>query len=383
MRTDSHEDGTPSSGTGRGAPRIVFIQPHLHFGGAESQTVSLLNELVSYGYNCRLILHSRRGGLLANLSPLVDVEDLGFASHLMLAVGRGRLAKVLRQLPPSLVVVRLWSSISLVAPLMRRSSHHTYRFIEDLDPRDHAKFIRFGELKKALIGRIYRRHEDLLVANTQHVASAMRSCYRLTAEPQVIECGVSIDEARTLASEEVSLPPTVDDQLRVVTVGSLINRKGLLVLTKVLAGLPVRVQWVVVGEGPDRDALDAAASAASNIDLVLVGATPNPFPYIRSARVMVHGALSESFGVVLVESLALGVPVVANRAHGPREISEAVGAGWVRCVDLESADRFRAAIMEARASRPHAAPDISRYELSAVAQKWSSVIPRPGGGADG
>ncbi|MBU3994830.1 MAG: hypothetical protein KKF42_03480, partial [Actinobacteria bacterium] len=75
--------------------RFVFIQPHLKFGGAENQTLKILNALVARGHSCTLILHSETGGLLRRLDPRVRVIGLGFQSHKGIPLGATRLIPIL------------------------------------------------------------------------------------------------------------------------------------------------------------------------------------------------------------------------------------------------------------------------------------------------
>jgi len=52
----------------------------------------------------------------------------------------------------------------------------------------------------------------------------------------------------------------------------------------------------------------------------MVGQVPDARPYIAAMDVLVSASANESFGIVLVEALAQGVPVVAVADAGPREI---------------------------------------------------------------
>ena len=56
-------------------------------------------------------------------------------------------------------------------------------------------------------------------------------------------------------------------------------------------------------------------------DCLLLGSRINPFPFMKQARLFIHTAKFEGFGMVLVESMICGTPVVAfNCPTGPREI---------------------------------------------------------------
>ena len=42
--------------------------------------------------------------------------------------------------------------------------------------------------------------------------------------------------------------------------------------------------------------------------------------FYHAASIFVHAAFKESFGLVLAEAMASGLPVIATRAHGPCDI---------------------------------------------------------------
>lgn len=70
--------------------------------------------------------------------------------------------------------------------------------------------------------------------------------------------------------------------------------------------------------------LSAVKAAVERLGLsghcVLAGHVPDAAPYIQAMDVMVSASAAEGFGIVLVEAMALGVPVVAVRSGGPTEI---------------------------------------------------------------
>jgi phosphatidylinositol alpha-mannosyltransferase len=82
------------------------------------------------------------------------------------------------------------------------------------------------------------------------------------------------------------------------------------------------LSFVVVGAGADADAVDAVPRDVRD-RIVMVGAVPNRdlHAYHGIADVSIAPATGhESFGVILVEALAAGVPVVATDIPGYREV---------------------------------------------------------------
>ena len=61
--------------------------------------------------------------------------------------------------------------------------------------------------------------------------------------------------------------------------------------------------------------------------VTFTGWVPNVAPYLQMMDVFVHAAPAEPFGLVLLEAMALGIPVVAFNAGGPAEIIESEKSG--------------------------------------------------------
>lgn len=302
---------------------FVFVQPHLRFGGAERQTVSIANALVERGHRVAVVLHTGGGGLVPTLRPEVELHVLGLENHFATPEVARRLHAVLRRLPRSLVIVKLWSSILACAMIDRLpgARHHVYNYCEDLDPRDHADFIRFGRAKQRLIGHVFRSREHL-TANTETVATSMTDVYSLDEKPTIIPSTIDAEQVRSLAADA---PQVRRDTFTVVSVGSLITRKGLDLTWSALRGLGRPVHWRIVGEGPLSSDLSALAGRSGGVEITLEGGHANPYGFMAAADVLVHSARSEAWGIVLLEAMAVGTPVIAASAIGPAEMRRSLG----------------------------------------------------------
>ncbi|GAA2789503.1 glycosyltransferase family 4 protein [Kribbella solani] len=121
--------------------------------------------------------------------------------------------------------------------------------------------------------------------------------------------------------------PTTDSpvvQADLITVGRLDSRKNHRYLLEVLAEAAARghrYTLSVVGDGVDRRALQTRAAELGLADQVsFLGYQSNPRQLMRSHRLYCHTSTTESFGIVLVEAMAEGLPVIAAAVGGVPEI---------------------------------------------------------------
>ncbi|WBH17062.1 glycosyltransferase family 4 protein [Sphingomonas radiodurans] len=96
------------------------------------------------------------------------------------------------------------------------------------------------------------------------------------------------------------------------TVAGLRAVKDLPALVRAAGGLSSRFRLVIVGEGPERTAIEHAALAMGIEDrLVLPGFLDQPYRFIGHFDLLALSSLSEQFPISVVEAMAAGLPIVA------------------------------------------------------------------------
>ena len=134
-----------------------------------------------------------------------------------------------------------------------------------------------------------------------------------------------VDDARFAGAEPIDdlLDPS---RPLLLFVGRLERRKGLETLIKAFLRLRAQgrhLRLCVVGEGPERERCQSLVPPSLRTEVLFVGAVShNDLPrYHASADVFVSPAVGgESFGIVLLEGMAAGLPVVASDIPGYRTV---------------------------------------------------------------
>lgn len=140
---------------------------------------------------------------------------------------------------------------------------------------------------------------------------------------EIIPNGVDVERFAS-ATPAMGLPAG----RRLLFVGRLEPRKGLPIAVEAFAQLADRhpdLQLLVVGDGPERDASGRLPPALRARVHLLGSVSDDALPSIyRAADIFVAPARgAESFGIVLAEAMAAGVPVVASRIAGYRDVARA------------------------------------------------------------
>ena len=155
--------------------------------------------------------------------------------------------------------------------------------------------------------------------------------------------------------------------------------KGVDEVLEVLPQLARRVpsvSYLVVGDGDDRSRLELKASELGVRErVVFAGHVPEPdkVDHFRLADAFVMPGRGEGFGIVYLEALACGVPVVASTADASRE---AVLNG--KLGELANPDRpeeIESAIVRALSARERAVPpELEHFSAQRFAARWHGVL---------
>lgn len=115
-----------------------------------------------------------------------------------------------------------------------------------------------------------------------------------------------------------------NETLQLVSVGSLVDKKNQTLLIDVVQELVARainVHLHILGEGPNRQKLQAKIDGLKlNKYITLHGNVEKVEEYLWNSDIYVHSAYYEPFGLVLVEAMVAGLPVVSLDGRGNRDI---------------------------------------------------------------
>lgn len=142
----------------------------------------------------------------------------------------------------------------------------------------------------------------------------------LRADPGKIRVAPYLTSCPPRPAEPVSAP--ADGRVRILFANSLTARKGADRLLAALALLPPevadRVALTVVGDGPERPALEAMAAALPAIPIAFAGARPYAElgPFYAAADVLAVPSLADYRSLAGFEGLGHGLALLASSADG-------------------------------------------------------------------
>ncbi len=233
--------------------------------------------------------------------------------------------------------------------------------------------------------RLIQQTDVIIAATAEERMQMIRSCGVAPGRIEVVPCGVDLNlfkpHNRQQAREQYGLS---SQQPILLFAGRLDPFKGPDVLLRTAAMMQEEAQIVIVGGklGEDKE-LSALQQLAKQLKISsrvkFLGARPQQeLPLLFSAAdVTVVPSYHESFGLVAIESLACGTPVVATRAGGLTSIVQQGETGFLvpRCpgffaerLDTLLRNRQLAAHMRANARR-----SVLQYSWRSVAEEINNL----------
>lgn len=133
---------------------------------------------------------------------------------------------------------------------------------------------------------------------------------------------ISKELINEMAKEDINFDNEFDG-VKIVTVGRLSKEKGQDLAIKALANLKkdgYKVRWYCVGEGNSREEYESLIKDNKlEEDFILLGATPNPYPYIKNSDIYVQTSRHEGYCLTLAEAKCLCKPIVTTNFTGAYE----------------------------------------------------------------
>lgn len=138
----------------------------------------------------------------------------------------------------------------------------------------------------------------------------------------VIPNGINLEKFNT---DVPKIKKYSDDKINLLFVGRIEERKGLIYLLKafkILSKNFLNLRLIIVGDGPLENECKSYVKKNKLKEIIFEGRVKGDIaPYYRTADIYISPALyRESFGLVLLEAMACGAPVVAFANKGYKEL---------------------------------------------------------------
>jgi glycosyltransferase involved in cell wall biosynthesis len=209
----------------------------------------------------------------------------------------------------------------------------------------------------------------------------LRRCDRIIAVSAYLKqeaMGLGAEEARVrVVHGGVDLPdkiPAGPAGCKTVTfIGALVPQKGVDVLLdafkEVRARLP-EVSLVIVGDGPERNRLEQMVEDLGLSEVAFLGFVDDLERVYEKTCLLVLPSREEGFGLVLLEAMARGVPVVATEAGGIPEVLGPEYAALVRPGDRQGLAEVIIRVLEDKGLRE----ELSRLAMERVREfSWEKM----------
>jgi glycosyltransferase involved in cell wall biosynthesis len=304
---------------------ISIVLQDLSGGGAERMMANLAAGIAAMGVPVDMVMVRREGSFLRDLPEEVRVVDLGTRR---VAWSVPALARYLRRVRPTAVLSTL-VHMNVAALLARRLSGTSTRVV-----------VREANLVSAnrrylaypLVRLAYRAMPwvypwaDAVVAVSDDVAVDLAEFVKIPDDRLfVLKNPVVTARLREGSVEPVNHPWLRERSVPLVMgAGRFVEQKDFRTLIRAFRLLRDKrdARLVILGEGPERQRLEALVHQLGlQDDVLLPGFVDNVHEWIAGASVFALSSRWEGSPNVLVEALALGVPVVSTDCSGgSREI---------------------------------------------------------------
>lgn len=222
---------------------------------------------------------------------------------------------------------------------------------------------------------------DAVVGQSRDTIGHVADIYGVQRPVSLIPLGIERPPAsRPMQRRALGIP---DDAHVMITIGRLVARKAMTQLIDVLAACPLRnVHLVIVGDGPDARAVEQRATELSvrhRVHLLGQISDADKFAALSAADLFISTSQHEGFGLVFLEAMAFGLPVVCYDSGGQTDFLTSGQTGYlVPLNDRERLVRAVVTVLSNRDARAHMSRHnrelVQDYFIDTCAYRYESLF---------
>lgn len=355
---------------------VTLVIRSLGGGGAEKVCLNLANQFVNHGVGVKvLVLHLKNSVYDTQLDPKIMLVNLN-TYH-----ARNSLYKLFRYIsknkPKRLLVFNHQLAVALVVvcSFMRDKPKIIARNINTLSEKAKNENSFWHKYVVSYLVKILYNKVDFIIAQSFGMKADLVKNYGISEDKIAV-----INNPISAEYESVPSIKSGDEQRYILCVGRLEKAKCFHFAIDSLARVKERfpdLKLMIVGQGSLRNWLEEYARNLRLEDSVVFKGFQSDLNYIyQNAELTILTSAYEGFPNVLVESIALGTPVVSvDCPSGPKEIIIDGLNGYLVC--NRNIEEFSSKVIEALTRKwdfEKIKASAAKYSSSSISKKYLNVI---------
>jgi glycosyltransferase involved in cell wall biosynthesis len=307
--------------------KILFLIPSLAKGGAERLVLDICNEFQKRSdFQVKLItFHSKNEYQFLTSELDYSVVPSSYSPSLKgkTIVKVNELQSEINQFQPDIIHSHLFETEMVLSAISYNNCKYLVHFHDNM--KQFKKF-KFHSLKskealtnyfeRKLVLKSYKKKNVSFIAIAKDSLRFIKDNLPKKYKSKLVHNAINLDRFSNSGKEK--------DVNKLVIIGSLVDKKGQDLAIDVINELHKRnckVYLDVLGEGPNRNTLEMKVRDYKLEHYISFhGNMDYPEHFLSNAKIYLHTAIYEPFGLVLIEAMASGLPIVCTDAKGNRDI---------------------------------------------------------------
>lgn len=335
--------------------KVLFMVSSMNIGGVEKSLLSLLSVIPKDKYDVTILTLEKKGGFLDYIPSHIRIEEATWfkdikpiimespQSTLKRYLAKGKIFKIpsfvysyykskntgdryiyykniLKSIPDNEEIYD--AAIAYAGPTEIIDVYIGYK----VNAKKKIGWIHFDiskhNINEKLYKTLYEKFNKIFVVSNEANKKLNEIIPSTVGKSEVLLNIISKDLVCSMSNKEVAFDDKFDG-IKIVTVGRLSKEKGQDLAINALSKLindGYKVRWYCVGEGNTRGEYEKLIKEKELEDnFILLGANPNPYPYIKKSDIYVQTSRHEGYCLTLAEAKCLCKPIVTTNFIGAYE----------------------------------------------------------------
>ncbi len=316
--------------------KILHVIPNLLKGGAQRLAIDICNELNSRNNVETRLIYFEGENEFSFLTKDIKVEKCS-ASVIPSLTGKNKIEienyeHFIDGYEPDIIHSHLYGAELVTRERFRKNikyfthCHDNMRQLQTLNIktfRSKQKIVEFYE-RKLLIPK-YVSSDSGFIAISKDTQSYFQCVLPNSLHRNIFLLHNAVNIKKFTKTAEIKVKnEKIDYPIKLINIGNLLEKKNQMFLLDIIESLKkagVKVHLKIVGDGIKKQQI-AESVQKRNLtkEIQMTGSQDNVAELLGESSIYVHTALYEPFGLVLVEAMALGLPVISLDGKGNKDI---------------------------------------------------------------